>query len=196
MDERYPRIPQKLMEPPQNLKIPPYFGIYLSLLWIFGALCRSPHLSPSVLSSVCLGIAASFSKHHNYNAHVVAAPINVATLSSSVYQLGVVFLKSLFYKRYSLTGINLMKRVSNIVWFFHFFQLHLFVLSARKCFVLRTNQGNLVNFLWISFLQMNQYVWFASEYIFASLHKGVYFVSVRCFLCTVQIYFIESKSER
>lgn len=89
-----------------------------------------------------------------------------------------------------------MKRVSNIVWFFHFFQLHLFVLSARKCFVLRTNQGNLVNFLWISFLQMNQYVWFASEYIFASLHKGVYFVSVRCFLCTVQMDFIESKSER
>lgn len=91
MDERYPRIPQKLMEPPQNLKIPPYFGIYLSLLWIFWALCRSPHLSPPVLSSVCLGIAASFSKHHNYNAHVVAAPINVTTLSSSVYQLGVVF---------------------------------------------------------------------------------------------------------
>lgn len=89
-----------------------------------------------------------------------------------------------------------MKRISNIVWFFHFFQLHLFVLSARKCFVLRTNQGNLVNFLWISFLQMNQYVWFASEYIFASLHKGVYFVSVRCFLCTVQMDFIESKSER
>lgn len=118
--------------------------------------------------------------HRLMSPHLVHLCINLVWYSKSLYS----------------TSVTLMKRVSNIVWFFNFFQLHLFVLSARKCFVLRTNQGNLVNFLWISFLQMNQYVWFASEYIFASLHKGVYFVSVRCFLCTVQIDFIESKSER
>lgn len=124
--------------------------------------------------------------HRLMSPHLVQLCINLVWYSKSLYSTSVTLLQESIWWKESLI----------LCGSFIFFQLHLFVLSARKCFVLRTNQGNLVNFLWISFLQMNQYVWFASEYIFASLHKGVYFVSVRCFLCTVQMDFIESKSER
>lgn len=182
--------------------------IFLSLLLILSAKWRLPLLSPPVLSSLCSGITESFSLHHNYisyNEHVVAAPINVATLILCLKFFGV-STWCVVLKVFNLQVLIFSNRIQfdeslSILCVAFIFSTSLVCIKCKKVFVSeQTSAINAetlwINFLWISNLQMNQCVWFASEYIFASLHKGVNFVSVRCFLCTFLIDFIESKSER
>lgn len=154
--------------------------IFLSLLLILSAKWRLPLLSPPVLSSLCSGITESFSLHHNYisyNEHVVAAPINVATLILCLKFFGVSTWCGVL-KVFNLQVLIFSNRIQfdeslSILCVAFIFSTSLVCIKCKKVFVLEQTRAINAETLWI-FFEFQTYKWISVSDLPLNIFLQVY----------------------